>query len=146
MAIMDIGAAILLAVHISSSGPSGGESCCTEPEVEAAAVERTISEADWRAFRAVAAVRQREGLEVLPGLVGCPSIVGAAAELLEHSRSRAVLARHRLLAQDYVRIGWALVVAYDPQSFGIQPSAAVTANRAFIETHQEQVRRLMAAD
>ena len=64
-------------------------------------------------------------------------------ELRRHRRTRALLRRTGLGAEDYVGIGWALVVADDPAAFGVEPTKAVAANTAFIRARGDEVRRLL---
>lgn len=44
---------------------------------------------------------------------------------------------------DYLRIGWAVLVASDPESFGLGGDPAVRANAAFLDSRRGGVQALL---
>ena len=143
MAILGMNSVLAVALQASAPSAAIAPACRADALLESAVTTRIISDRDWKSFSAIAAVRQSVGLEVLPGLAGCPSLKGGATELRRHRPTRALLRRNGLSASECVEIAWALVVADDPSAFGVEPSKAMAANSAFIQARGQDVGRLL---
>lgn len=137
--------AILLLVAGGSPAPPTQKECTAEiAALEAASTSSLITATRWRAFRGVARLRLKSGLEVLPGMIGCPDFTDAAAELKSDPATRAALRRAGLSPVEYVQTGWALLVANDPETFRVGSSAVMRSNVAFIAKHRAEVDSLLS--
>ena len=118
-------------------------------------VERTLrgfalNETRLAAFERVAAVRREAGLDVLPGMLGCPSIGTAAAKVGEHPASVKALAAAGVDARTFISTGWALVVSSESDGTGLtneeSRSDMARRNAAFVSRWKLRVRRLLFSD
>jgi hypothetical protein len=114
--------------------------------VEAAAAGHRLTAHDWVVFRTVAQTRLQRGLEALPGMIGCPSITQAAEELRGDPKTAMQLASGHRSAKDYVGIGWAVLLANDPEFFGVEPNPTVAANIRFLAERRAEVQALLNGD
>jgi hypothetical protein len=137
---------VLLATLLLTGGsdlPSLPAQCTAEVRgLERDSTSRRLSPADWNAFYRVARVRMRRGLEVLPGMMGCPDLTHAAAELRSDPATRLALRRSGISGRDYVEIGWTLLVAYDPEFFPVHDNPVVMANIAFVAKNRAEIESL----
>lgn len=111
--------------------------------VERAATSRRIDAADWAAFRAVARRRSARGLEIIPNMAACPDLKNDAAELNTDESTLRMMRKAGISASDYLDVGWALLVASDPEFFAIRGDPVVAANAAFIAGRRAQVLSLL---
>jgi len=139
----------LLPVLLTASGGEWNSrhvpnECTTDVKrLERAVISRRLTLTDWIAFRNVAKIRVKKGLDGLPGLIGCADLTNAAAELRSDPATRSLLRQGRISARDYIEIGWALLVAYDPETFPTPASPVVTANIAFVAEHRSDIESLL---
>lgn len=138
--------AILLVTGGSASEtrPIAHECSAQMGDVEYAATTRRITTGDWQAFRRVAQLRLKSGKDALPEMIGCPDLDHSGAELRADAATRSSLRRAGISAGDYMQIGWALLVADDPESFGVRSTPAVVANITFVGQHRFEVDSLLA--
>lgn len=138
--IMYVISAILLILGNSSSASPKPDDCAAEvASLEDASSSFQLTPASWRAFRDVAQLRLKSGLEVLPGMIGCPDFTHAIAELRADSATRLSLRRAGISPADYLKTGWAVLVANDPELFTIRSNPVVRSNVAFIAKHRVEV-------
>lgn len=144
---MSIAIAVLLTLsEIASGGALTTHQCSADVEsVERAAVSRRLTLSGWRSFRAVAKTRMSKGIEVLPGMIGCPGLTDAILELKSDPQTVASLRRRGISPKDYIEIGWALLVAYDPDAFPTARSPVVVSNIAFVAKHRAEIEALLSA-
>lgn len=88
-------------------------------EIEASLANTKLDQAKLHSFEEIASSRAERGLEVLPGMLGCGSVTSAALEIGKDGTTQTLLVQHKLAAADYVKIGWAAVVAVDPQAMSL---------------------------
>lgn len=153
--IMNVSLAVYIAILISyahsasESAPPPQETdvettCSNElSDVEKIAQSRRLTESDWRMLRRVATLRSAKGLEVLPDMLGCPSLIGAASQLDWDPATAAMLRQSGYSSRDYIEIAWAVLIANDPESFGAKPNSTVAANMCFLAHRRPEVRALL---
>jgi hypothetical protein len=78
-------------------------------------------------------------------MIGCPGLAEAAKDLRADRRTATQLKRAHRSAEDYVRIGWAIVVANDPEFFGVKPNPTVSENSRFLAGRRAEVQALLEA-
>lgn len=144
--------AMLSLFHAESASQAGLQShevrsdasCFNElPDIERIAQTHLLTESNWQMFRRIAMFRSAKGLEVLPGMVGCPTLSGAASELDLDAGTSAMLKQEGYGSRDYVGVGWAVLIAADPNTFRVQPSGTVSANRCFLVHRRAEARNLL---
>lgn len=122
----------------------GDMTCSNElSDVERVAQSRRVTESDWRMLRRIANLRSAKGLEVLPDMIGCANLTDAASQLDMDSATAAMLKQIGYSSRDYVEIAWAVLIADDPESFGVKPSSTVAANKCFLAHRRSEVRALL---
>ncbi|HEX8240711.1 MAG TPA: hypothetical protein VF574_13315 [Allosphingosinicella sp.] len=126
---------------------AGSQDNCADalPDTEAAATSHHLTISDWKFFRQVARARLKRGLEALPGMIGCPGVTEAAKDLREDRWTLTQLKRAHRSAEDYVKIGWAILVASDPEFFGLTTNPTVAANSRFLGGRRAEARALLEA-
>ncbi|HEU0097578.1 MAG TPA: hypothetical protein VFQ67_02275 [Allosphingosinicella sp.] len=119
------------------------DECTVHVALEDASTSLQLTRANWKAFRDIARLRMKSGLEVIPGMIGCPDLAQATAELKADPATRSSLRRAGISPTEYLQIGWALLVANDPELFNVRSNPVVTSNAAFIARHRVEVDSLL---
>jgi hypothetical protein len=116
-------------------------------EVERRILVYRLTEAHFRVFKEVAQRRQAAGLEVLPGMMGCPSVAKAAKEVQSDRGSRSLLRKGGLSAKQFIVTGWALIVGSDPLLFNINGKQVrfdvFQENQSFLSRHKHEINELL---
>jgi hypothetical protein len=106
----------------------------------------TISDGNFESFRQVASYRQASRLDILPGFPDDPGRAHAVEALEADAGTRAQLARSNLTGRDYVLTGWAMILAHDPEQWGVtgeRLTADMRRNIAFVRAHREGVEAFL---
>lgn len=118
-------------------------------EVERTVAKTALTVQRIEGFAAVARARQKEGVDALPGLTGCPSIAGAARDVAADTISTNMLQAHGLTAKDYVAIGWTILIALNPDDFADSSKLdqkLLARNVLLVESKKEQLEDLLKSD
>jgi len=114
--------------------------------MENAVLDFLITTENFEAFRQVATYRRSSRLDVLPGFPENPSLVGSAQALAQDEGTRRRLASEDLTPRDYVLVGWAMILAHDPEEWGLSGdtlSANMRRNLRFVEAHRASIDALL---
>jgi hypothetical protein len=115
-------------------------------EMANAVLHFSITESGFQTFREVAAYRQSARLEVLPGFPADPTLDRAVAELARDAGTTERLARAELTPRDYVLTAWAMILAHDPEDWGLDRgglTAEMRRNAEFVRSHAQSVDALL---
>jgi hypothetical protein len=117
-----------------------------EAAMGAAVLHFSVTDAGFRTFRDVASHRQSARLDVLPGFPAEPTLDQAAAELTRDAGTVERLARGSLTPRDYILTGWDLILAHDPEDWGLDRdrlTAEMRRNVEFVRSHAQSVNALL---
>jgi hypothetical protein len=105
-----------------------------------------LTEDNFQIFGQIASYRQSSRLEVLPGFPQNPAIGGSIHALEEDVGTREQLARANLTARDYMLTGWAMIIAHDPEEWGLSGdriTANMRHNIEFVQSHRVGVEAFL---
>jgi hypothetical protein len=114
--------------------------------MHAAVLHFAIADTGFRTFREVASYRRSARLEVLPGFPADPNLDQAVAVLARDAGTVERLARGNLTPRDYVLTGWALILAHDPEDWGLDRdrlTAEMRRNVEFVRSHAQSIDALL---
>jgi hypothetical protein len=130
-----------------ASAPADAEpGAASLPTLEDAVLHFPLTEERLQVFRDVAAHRRSLRLEVLPGFPVAPNLDEAVAELGQDAGTVERLGRGSLSARDYVLTGLALIIAHDPDDWGLAErrlTVEMRRNVAFVRLHRESIDALL---
>lgn len=144
MGPLEVDAQRPLGSHVSSSGRHLTSTNGTVDEN--ALLGFVITDRNFEAFRQVAIYRHSARLDVLPGFPEDPVLARSVETVRADAGTRVRLRRLHLTARDYVLTGWALVVAHDPEQWGLADerlSPAMRRNIAFVQSRRARVDALL---
>jgi hypothetical protein len=117
-----------------------------ENDMENAVLNFLVTSENFEAFRQVATYRRSSRLEVLPGFPENPGLVGSVQALAQDEGTRQRLATADLTPRDYILVGWAMILAHDPEEWGLNGdtlSANMRQNLRFVEAHRASIDALL---
>lgn len=103
-----------------------------------------LSVKDLQLFREIAQDRLNRSLDVLPDMIGCGDIARASLQIRADTSAMKMLNDRGRSPEDYARIGWAILLADDPDFFEVSTDARVQANRKLLLSNRSIVERVLA--
>lgn len=104
--------------NVPLSSPKCAESVA---RLESSLPSVRLTDNNLRKFEMIALDRKKRKIDIFPDDLMCSSVRDASNELMQDDPTRKTLAENGLSAEEYILLGWAMIIATDDGFFDLDP-------------------------